>query len=215
MSGNGLFEGLQIGKVTQLDGDLAEENRIKIKIQALDSEPKIVWAKLANLYGIAESSGTFLIPEVDDEVIVGFLNNDPEKPVILGSLCSNKNKSPFKLIAKNNKTIVGGNGVVVEFEENKKEITIKTPCMNEVVISDDKKIIKLSDQNGNTVTMDNSGIKIDSCKDLTINAKADIKIQGLNITGNADISMTMKGSATAEFSASGQTTIKGAMVMIN
>ena len=60
----GLFEGLQIGKVTQLDGYPAEENRIQVKIPALDSEPKTVWARLANLYGIAESSGTFLIPEV-------------------------------------------------------------------------------------------------------------------------------------------------------
>ncbi|MEA5006609.1 MAG: phage baseplate assembly protein V [Rikenellaceae bacterium] len=203
MAVNGLFEGLQIGKVTQIDGDPAKENRIQVKIPVLNSDPKTVWARLANMHGIAES----------DEVIIGFINNDPENPVILGSLHSNN--PPFKLIAESGKTIVGVNGVIVEFEENRNEITIKTPSKNEVVISDAQKIIKLSDQNGNTVTMNDNGIKIDSCKDVIISAKADIRMQGLNIAGNAGVGMTMKGSAMAEFSASGQTTVKGAIVMIN
>ncbi len=54
---------------------------------------------------------------------------------------------------------------------------------------------------------------IDSCKDVIINAKsnikltavsnietkstADTKIQGMNIAGTADLAMTMKGSTTA------------------
>ncbi len=226
------IEGLQIGKVTRLDADPAGENRIQVKIPVLNSQPGTVWARLANLYGTAGQSGSFFIPEVDDEVILGFLNNDPRHPVILGSLYSSKNKPPYRLTAENKtKAIVSKNKLVIELEEEKKEITIKTPGNNQIFISDDQKTIKLSDQNGNTIAMDNSGIKIDSCKDVTINAKtnikltatsnietkstADTKIQGMNVTGTADVGMTMKGSATAEFSASGQTTVKGAMVMIN
>ncbi len=226
------IEGLQIGKVTKLDADPAGENRIQIKIPVLNSDPDTVWARLANFYGTAGNSGSFFIPEVDDEVILGFLNNDPRHPVILGSLYSSKNVPPYDLTADNfTKAIVSKNKLVIEMEEDKKEITIKTPGNNQILLSDDQKTIKLSDQNGNTITMSDSGIKIDSCKDVIINAKANIKltatsnietkstsdtkIQGLNVTGTADVGMTMKGSATAEFSASGQTTVKGAMVMIN
>lgn len=40
MAGNGLFEGLQIGKETQLDGYPAEENRIQVRIPVWIVNPK-------------------------------------------------------------------------------------------------------------------------------------------------------------------------------
>ena len=40
-------------------------------------------------------------------------------------------------------------------------------------------------------------------------------MSGLSVTGNAQTQMTMKGTASAELSASGEVTVKGAMVMIN
>ena len=225
------IEGLQIGKVSKLDGDPANENRIQVKIPILNSEPNTVWARLAQFYA-SEQFGSFVIPEIDDEVILGFFNNDPRHPVILGSLYSSKRKPPYEIDKKNNtKAFVSRSKLVIELEEEKKEITIKTPGKNQIYISDDKKTIKLTDQNNNTIEMSADGIKIDSCKDVIINAKANIKmkatsnietqstadtkLKGLNITGTADVGMTMKGNATAEFSASGQTTVKGAMVMIN
>ncbi len=225
------IEGMQIGKVSKLDGDPANENRIQVKIPILNSEPGTVWARLAQIYA-SEQFGSFVIPEIDDEVILGFFNNDPRQAVILGSLYSSKRKPPYEIDKKNNtKAFVSRSKLVIELEEEKKEITIKTPGKNQIFISDDKKTIKLTDQNNNTVEMSADGIKIDSCKDVIINAKANIKLKatsnietqstadtklkGMNITGTADVGMTMKGNATAEFSASGQTTVKGAMVMIN
>ena len=225
------IEGLQIGKVSKLDGDPAGENRIQVKIPVLNSEPDTVWARLLQFYA-SDQFGLFVVPEIDDEVILGFFNNDPRHPVILGSLYSSKRKPPYEIDKKNNlKAFVSRSKLVIELEEEKKEITIKTPAKNQIYISDDKKTIKLADQNNNTIEMNPDGIKIDACKDVIINAKANIKLtatsnietkstadtklKGLNITGTADVGMTMKGNATAEFSASGQTTVKGAMVMIN
>jgi Rhs element Vgr protein len=225
------IEGLQIGKVSKLDGDPAGENRIQVKIPILNSDTDTVWARMSQFYA-SNQFGSFFVPEIDDEVILGFFNNDPRHPVILGSLYSSKLPPPYELAAENNtKAIVTRTKMTIEFDEDKKVITIKTPGENQIVISDDAKSIKLSDQNKNVIEMNADGITIDSCKDVIIKAKANIKltatsnietkstadtkIKGLNITGTADVGMTMKGSATAEFSASGQTTIKGAIVMIN
>ncbi|MCG7757853.1 MAG: hypothetical protein LZF63_14500, partial [Nitrosomonas sp.] len=85
--------------------------------------------------------------------------------------------------------------------------------------------------NANKIELNSSGITIDSPKDIKISAKgkvtidavsnieltaqADIKNQGLNINHQANIGFSAKGNATAELSASGQTTVKGAIVMIN
>ena len=46
-------------------------------------------------------------------------------------------------------------------------------------------------------------------------SKQDSKINGLNIEVSAQMGVKVKGSATAEISASGQTVVKGGVVMIN
>jgi hypothetical protein len=60
-----------------------------------------------------------------------------------------------------------------------------------------------------------NGISLTSEKDINISAGGTIKIDGLCIAINAQNSLTAKGVATAELSASGQTTVKGGIVMIN
>ncbi|MCH8207813.1 MAG: Rhs element Vgr protein, partial [Nitrospinae bacterium] len=58
-------------------------------------------------------------------------------------------------------------------------------------------------------------VTIDAVGEVGITSKADVKVEGLNVSNTAKVGFTAKGNATAEISASGQTTIKGAMVMIN
>ena len=99
------------------------------------------------------------------------------------------------------------------------------------MLSDKDKSITLTDQNGNTVKLDSAGISMSSPKDIRIDAKgtiavsavgaltlgsqADTQVEGLNVTCDAKVGVTAKGAASAELSAAGQTTVKGAMVMIN
>ena len=46
-------------------------------------------------------------------------------------------------------------------------------------------------------------------------SQADVKSTGLNVVCEGQVGFTGKGSATAELSASGETVVRGAMVMIN
>ena len=193
--------------------------------------PAHVWARVAKLYA-SESFGAFFLPEVGDEVLLGYFNADPSHPVVLGSLYSSKRKPPYELGASNDiKAIVTRCKHRIEFDEKDKIITITTPAENKVVISDKDKSILLSDQNGNTVKLDPGGIALDSPKEITctakggitldavgavnISSKADVKAQGLNVNCQAQVGFVAKGTASAELSASGQTTVQGAMVMIN
>ncbi|WP_062057726.1 type VI secretion system tip protein VgrG [Cellvibrio sp. OA-2007] len=223
--------GLHIGIVKKLDADPDGQHRVQVSIPEMSAATDGFWARLANFYS-SNSFGAFFIPEIGDEVVLGFFNNDPSYPVILGSLYSSKNVPPYSLAAENNtKAIVTRTKMKLEFDEEKKIITLITPGANKIVISDDGKSILLQDQNNNKVTLDSAGITLDSPKDITLKAQGkivlqatqnieataqmDIKQTGLNITSTANVGFTAKGSATAEVSASGTTTIKGAMVMIN
>lgn len=224
-------EGLQIGVVMKLDEDPDGQNRVQVSVPILQAQTEGVWARLANFYA-SNSFGAFFIPEIGDEVILGYLNNDPSNPVVLGSLYSSKQVPPYELTADNfTKAIVTKSQLKIEFDDDKKITTITTPGDNKLVFSDDDKSILMQDQNGNKVELSADGIVLDSPKDIKISAKgkigidavgeiaisskADVKVEGLNVSHTANVGFTAKGSATAELSASGQTTVKGAMVMIN
>lgn len=225
------ISGLHIGIVKKLDEDPDSQHRVQVSIPEMSATTDGFWARLANFYS-SNSFGTFFIPEIGDEVVLGFFNDDPSHPVILGSLYSSKNVPPYTIAAENNtKAIVTRTKMKMEFDEEKKIITLITPGENKIVISDDGKSILLQDQNSNKVTLDSAGITLDSPKDITLTAKGkivmtatqnieataqmDIKQSGLNISSTANVGFTAKGNATAEVSAAGTTTIKGAMVMIN
>ncbi|MBV8039598.1 type VI secretion system tip protein VgrG [Bacteroides sp. AN502] len=225
------MEGLHTAVVKKLDGDPAGEYRIQVELPWLEGENKLLWARLSSLYG-TNGSGTFWLPEPDDEVLVGFVNNDPVHPVILGSVYGAKHKPPYEYTAENNmKALVTREKMKIEFDEEKKIITVSTPGNNKVELNDDGKSVTLTDANGNEVKMDKDGISLSSAKNIKLSAKGNItmdatmklsgsakqdaSLEGLNVTVQGKMGATVKGKATAELSASGQTTVKGAMVMIN
>lgn len=223
------IEGLHTGLVIKLDGDPAGESRIQVSVPTANIDH--VWARLMQFHA-SKAFGAFFVPEVGDEVVLAWFSNDPAHPVVVGSLYSSKQEPPYALTAKNDtKAIVTRCKAKIEFNDEDKVITISTPGNNVVVISDKDKSITLTDQNQNKVELASGGITLDSPKDiklsakgsitvdatgaLTLQSKADVTVKGLNVNATAQVGLTAKGSASAELSAAGQTTVKGAMVMIN
>lgn len=225
------IEGLHIGIVDALEGDPASCSRIKVQIPVLNNKPDAVWARLSQ-FAASKEVGSFFIPSVGDEVILGFLNNDPNQAIILGSLYNPKNTPPYEITDDNFKrAFISPEKLKIELDDEKKVITVITPGENSIVINDEDKSITLKDQNKNQIVMGEKGIEISSDKDIVLKAKGNITseatgkmnikanqdttIEGMNVTAKAQTSLKVTGSASAEISASGQTTVKGAMVMIN
>lgn len=223
--------GLHIGVVKQLHDDPAGEHRVQVLLPVMGADIKPVWARLSGFHA-SKAFGAFFLPEIGDEVMLGFINDDPAHPVVLGSVYSSARTPPYALAAENDtKAIVTRCKSRIEFNEKDKVITLSTPGGNQVVISDLDKSILLSDQNGNTAKLSPEGIRLDSPKDIVLQAKgrisldavgpislksqADASTSALNVSCDAQVSFSAKGTASAELSATGQTTVKGAMVMIN
>ncbi|MBL0201647.1 MAG: type VI secretion system tip protein VgrG [Chitinophagaceae bacterium] len=225
------MQGLQLATVKQIDRDPENMHRIQLEIPSVSGTPNTTWARMAHYYA-SNKSGSFFLPEVGDEVVLGFLDNDPRYPIILGSLYNGKNTAPYTAEAKNNsKAFVTRSNMKIEFDEEKKSISLLTPGNNSIIISDDGKSIEIKDQNSNSIHLSSDGITIDSAKDIKISAKgniemhatgniktaatSDLVLQGLAVNINAQTQLKATGTASAEFSAAGETTIAGAMVMIN
>lgn len=225
------IDGLHIGVVKKLDADPDGQYKVQVSTPVQQPDSDGVWARLSGFYA-SNGFGAFFVPEIGDEVILGYFNGDPSHPAILGSLYSSGRTAPYELKAENDiKAIVTRSKLKLEFDDDKKVIVLTTPASNKIVIDDDDKSIAIQDQHGNKVKLDADGILLDSPKDIAIKAKGkvtvdavgnvemtskgDIKQQAVNIEHSANASFTAKGTASAELSASGQTTVKGALVAIN
>ncbi len=227
------IEGLQHGKVKKMHEDPDGETRVQVDIPIIEESGEGVWARLSNLYA-TKDAGTYFMPEVGDEVILGFFNNDPRFPVILGKLYSSNanHKPPYTPDQKNTyKAIVTKNKLVLEFNDEDKIITLKTPGKHEVIISDkDKQIsitttnknkmilddkgkkILIQDQNNNKIEMSSSGIVMDSPKDIKITAKGDITIDSKkNVNIKAAMNLNAKGTMNAKFEAGMNADVKAGM----
>ncbi|WP_296382170.1 type VI secretion system tip protein VgrG [Winogradskyella sp.] len=228
---NGLFT----ATVKKSYEDPDSQYRILVDIPLFDTTGEGLWARHGSFYA-SNNAGAFFLPEVGDEVIVGFLNEDPRFPIILGSLYSNSKLKPFEGLDPNEnnttKAIVSKSGIQITFDDENKIFTIVTPGKNTAVFNDKEKRITIKDENSNSIVMSDTGIVMKSSKDITIEADqsvtikgnqgvaiessaGDVNINGMNIKQSADVQFSAEGSASASVQGGGELTLKGAMVMIN
>ncbi len=225
-------DGLMIGKVKQIDEDPDGDYRVRVDVPIIDEGGDGIWARLTSPYS-SDGCGHYFFPEIDDEVVLGFLNEDPRFPVILGSLYSKARKPKYTPDSDNyTKSIYTKAELEIKFDDEKKVISLLTPGGNSIVIDDDSKAIKISDLNSNSVTLDSSGITLDSASDIVLNAKSgielkamsgisiqstggDVELTGTNVNANANVSFQAQGSASSTLKSTGQVVVQGSIVQIN
>lgn len=177
--------GLQTGVVDAFEEDPEKEFRLRVIVPGVDEKKGRVWARLS-APDAGKERGYFFRPEVGDEVVLGFLNDDPRRPVVLGSLFGSKNAPPKELASIDdenfNKGIVARSGTIIGFiDDEKPAVFIETPAKNKILLDDDNETVHLSDQHGNELTMSKDGIVIKSAKDLKVEASGNVEIKGTKV----------------------------------
>jgi uncharacterized protein involved in type VI secretion and phage assembly len=179
---------------------------------------------------------TFL-PEINDEVIVGFEGGDARRPVILGGLFNGKDV-PVEFGVQNNtvsqRRITSRLGHFVEFGDGtdtaSQHIDLNLAGgKHQVRLGKDKLTASVPAGIPVTITAGSSKMEIGqdgsitlAGKKITLKSETDVEISGINITAKASVKAAISGtmtevkaSATGEVSAGGAMTIKGAMVAVN
>lgn len=229
--------GLQIGKVKKITGDPDGLYRIQVSLPVFGSNTN-VWARLA-FADAGNKRGVYFVPEINDEVIVGFLNDDARFPVILGNLYNSKNKTPYQTDAANKeKGIVTKSNLKMTFNDTDKIFKVETPAKHSIELNDKTGTITIKDKTGNKITMKSGAIELSGKGDITIKAnknisisglkvsidgKTDVAVSGVNIKNTAKAQFKASGNAQAEVSSMGQASLKatgivqvqGALVKIN
>lgn len=226
------INGLHIGKVKQIDKDPDNQIRILVEAPLIAPNGNGVWARLASPYA-GDKVGMYFIPEIGDEVVLGFLNDDPGFPIILGSLYSTSRPPPIGGDTSIPcKTIVSKTRLEISMDDTRKELHLKTPGGQEITLSDSGNSVEIKDSNNNKISLSTTGISLTSATNINITAKGNINIEAqggnlamkaaatltqsaLSINATADTQLNMQGNAGTELTSSGMLKLRGALVTIN
>lgn len=185
-------QGLMIGIVTDIE-DPDGEDRVKVKVPVINSSEQGIWARVA-MPDAGDGRGLFFRPEVDDEVIVGCIQNDPRHMIILGMLNSSAKPAPITVTSTNDeKGYVSREKMKFIFNDKEKSIKIETPGGRKLTISDQDSVITIEDKDNNKITMDSNGITIEAASTLTLKGGSSVKIEAPSVSVNGSGSTEIKG----------------------
>lgn len=123
---------------------------------------------------VSKNRGHVFIPEIGDQVMVGFRYNDPNRPFVLGSLFHGDNAA--------------GGGK----DNNVKSIKTRSGHTLEFNDTEGRESITITDKNGNVIILDTVGknITITAPETISINAKNIIMSASENISASAGMNIT-------------------------
>jgi uncharacterized protein involved in type VI secretion and phage assembly len=206
--------GLHIGVVTSIE-DSDGEYRVQVKLPMVDDQSDGLYARVATL-DAGNKRGTFFRPEKDDEVVIGFLNDDPSNPVLLGMLHSSAKPAPLEPEKENNKKgYVSRTSIKLIFDDDEKSLRIETPGNRVVELNDTDGTITINDDSGNKITMGSSGITMEASKDINIKAGASLTLEAANLSIKGKGNLEVNGNGHTVIKSGGVTEIKGSFVTIN
>jgi uncharacterized protein involved in type VI secretion and phage assembly len=179
-----------VADITDPDG----QGRVKISLPwAPDGAggAYAAWARLATLAG-GPGRGSWFVPERGDEVLVGFEGGDPRRPYVLGGLWNGSDKPPQTMDGAGNnykKVLRTRSGVQITLDDTdgSEQLILETPGGQQLTLHDGPGSITLKDANGNSITLDPSGITLQAAAKLTANA-ATAEVSAAMVTVNAGMS---------------------------
>lgn len=167
------------------------------------------WMPVASSYA-GKNYGVYLLPEKEDQVVVGFIGGDPHCGIVLGSLWNTKNTIPKDTVTEENQVrcmITKGGHRIVFTDGDEGGISVKSAAGHSISINDKDKSLTLATSDGKqTLTLKEDGSSVS----LVSGDKLEIKAESITITGKT----TMKGqSVTIE--ADNDLTLKGKQVKLD
>jgi len=201
------FWPLMTGIVTN-NNDPENQGRVRVKFPWLDNQQESAWARVVSV-GAGDGRGLFCLPEVNDEVLVGFEQGDMSRPIVLGGLWNGVDAPPVSA----SQAVSGGNVVervwytraghkLTLHDENPAQVCIETAGGHKVTLDDDQKTIKIETSGGQTLVLDDNGRR------LSIKGSGEVAIE-------AQQNLSIKASANMNIEANGNVTIKGAIIQLN
>ena len=176
----GLFTGVVID-----NQDPDRIGRVKVQIPGTDEE---IWARLATLMA-GSDRGTWLIPDVNDEVLVGFEEGAVRRAYVLGALWNKASPPPEKMGGGNYKKVIrsrNGVKITLDDESGQENFIVETPGGQKITLRDGPGSVEVRDSNGNSVQIAPEGIDVRAAAKVTISA-SEVEVNAGMVSVNAEM----------------------------
>ncbi|MEO6086471.1 MAG: VgrG-related protein [Umezawaea sp.] len=217
--------------------DPAKLGRVRLTFPWLSKDFTSGWARTVQS-GAGNGRGALVLPEVGDEVLVGFELGDFEAPYVLGGLHNGKDALPtlsaepvdgssgeitargFVSRKGHKLEFVEQDGIVISSGDGK--FVVKLDQRNQVVEVTSGKSVTVKAANGVTIDAGNGPLELKgqkisakSATDVAIEASTSLKLAGTSGVKVEGATVSIAGQGQAELTASGPVTVRGGIVRIN
>ena len=211
--------GLTLAKVTNIT-DEEKFNRVKcLPIGAADEE-ETDWCYVMTPMG-GKDCGAFFFPQVDDLVVLAYLDDDPHRPLVLGGFWNTETTPPLTIDQGKAEDYMLRTPKKIELllhdTDKEQKVTLTMPSGTLISIDDKEQKIDIKDKGGeNALSMDLKGgnielkaktkltlsagqttITLESGGNITEKASAKIAASAANIEHKASAGLTLQGAQTA------------------
>jgi uncharacterized protein involved in type VI secretion and phage assembly len=167
--------GLMAGKVIR-NCDQTKIGRVKVRLTARGGRE--IWARV-----VAPDAGVYFLPQVNDEVLVGFHQGDGSEAFVMGRLWNDTKLPPRQgegdPVTK--RVIRTPKELEISFDETEQSIVITTKSGRHVTLKPDGIEIGVDDKSSAVIALESAGtVKITSSVSITLDAPT-IKLKATNI----------------------------------
>jgi type VI secretion system secreted protein VgrG len=189
------------------NNDPEKLGRIKVKFPWNESD-ETPWVRVMSMHA-GKDRGWYCLPEIADEVLVGYEQGSPDLPVVLGSLY-NSEDTPHSEVGDDANSIKAfmtrsGNKIVIDDTDGSELISIVSKDGSKIIMNAGGPSITV--ESGGDITIKGKNIKIESDEELSLKSGTDFK---------EEAGAGMKAKASAACDIEGATvTVKGNPINLN
>lgn len=190
--------GLVVGVVTDV-GDPDGRGRVKVRYPWLSEEHGSDWARVVSA-GAGDGRGAAVLPEVNDEVLVGFEQGDMHHAYVLGGLWNGDAAPPE-----------GHGGKLVEGGKVQRRV-LRSRAGHTVTLddADGGGGVTVEDRNGNTLALDSAR------NALTVSVKGDVSVGADGALAlEAKGRVTIRGAGVTVDGGAGTVDVRGQLIDLN
>jgi phage baseplate assembly protein gpV len=223
------IDGVHIGLVAAVKsksaegavGDAGAAGEVKVKLPWLADNLESSWMRVVTVGG-GKDRGFYVMPEVNDEVLVAFEGGDPRRGYVLGGLYNGQDTAPRSDAQLTDGTVIqervwksrAGHEIVLGDKKGEEFILIKSSDEKYQLVFDVKEeAIRIQSQGDVTITAEKE-LWLESKDAMHIKAGKDLTIEGQNVKMEGKQNVDIKATSNATVEGTGGAAVKGAKVDI-
>ena len=200
------------------NADPEGKGRVRVRMNWQTDGMQTGWVRVMTPDGgsssdVKSNRGFVFIPEVGDQVLLGFRHGDPARPYVMGSLFNGVTGSGG-FAANHKKSLTTRSGSTVTFDDTAHTILLQTTRANKIFIDELNGSITIS--SAEEVNVKTKNINIDASEDMKINVGRNLDLnvgEDANISIEGDKNVSIGGEKTTSVSQSVETSIGGDLRM--